>query len=219
LSRYLAGDGGAYSPLHFDSHGFGTFLHLLAGELLLVFSNGNETPEDRRAILENIRNIEEFTPDVSAVFQEHLRYMLMRPGQLLYMQPGQLHAVYRTESTLIFGGHYIPKKKLGLWIEKMKEHLKYYDSTNEDPDDVLLYLAKVLELVNNAKNRSLLGDWGAEDEIRRFLVGATDLLEHGAEWIKNDGWESVKGQQWGDEWTKRSKQMLKQHKALLKSVD
>ena len=148
-----------------------------------------------------------------------MRYVILRPGQLWYMEPGTLHAVYRNEGTVIIGGHYIPKKRLGYWVEKMKEHLQWYDCTAEDPEDVLRYLDKVLELVSSAKVNNMLGDWGEQTELDSLLAGAQELLEQGSAWIMHEGWEEVKGQNWLDEWSAKPLQMLKQHKKLLGSKD
>ena len=205
--------------MHFDSHGFGTYLHLLSGELLLLFSSGNETTEDREILLKNIRATGEMSDEEEAVFKKHMRYVVLQAGQMWYMEPGTLHALYRDEGTIIFSGHFIPKRQLGLWIEKMKEHLRWYDSTNEDPENVLLYPSKVLELISNADKRGVLynGDWGDREEIVHFFLGARELLENGMSWIKQkDGWQSIKGKEWGDAWRTQSDRILKQHETLLR---
>jgi hypothetical protein len=216
-SWYLAGDGGAYSPLHFDSHGFGTFLHLLCGELLLLFSNTIEDNDEREEILKNIHTTGGMTELEKDVFRKHMRYVILQPGELWYMEPGTFHAVYRNEGTLIYGGHFIPKKRLRLWVEKVKEHLRWYIGTNEDPDEVLLYLRNVLELVENAQDRGALASYGTTVEVQAFLVGTRELLEKGGEWIKGEGWKEIKGNEFLKSWIARASKILRKHKAILKS--
>lgn len=79
------------------------------------------------------------------------------------MEPGTLHAVYRKKDTLIFGGHFIEKGKLGKWVKKMIEHLQIIHGSNKDPGDIVLYLEKALELLTNAHERGRLEDWGERE--------------------------------------------------------
>lgn len=80
-SWILVGQAGAMSPIPFDSHGFGTFLLMLLGEVLLIFSNHIEDVAEREVVLDNIYYVRH-TKEIQKVMKRQLRYVLLGPGMM-----------------------------------------------------------------------------------------------------------------------------------------
>ncbi|RGP74096.1 lysine-specific demethylase 2b [Fusarium sporotrichioides] len=103
---------GNHTPAHVDSHGLATFITVQQGELGFGWI-AHETPQDRLDIHKD--------PIPDSV-KRKARYMVLRPGQTVYMPSGTIHFIFRRQAipTMATGGHILTWNSIPKWLSIMK---------------------------------------------------------------------------------------------------
>jgi hypothetical protein len=216
---FLAADPGANSILHIDSHGFWTFLLDLVESVIIVFCTmGDERGKEK--IHEYMRIWDSSPPDtntiVSSTMKEQLRWVRLEPGQLWVMPASTPHAVIRGARTLIFGGHFIPMRMLPEWLTSVEDSLRHYDSTNEDPAQLLTYISHACDAVAQRQEMQEVEELGGTEQVEKFWLKLTSLLRTPATELFDTFYSANVVRK---RWNKWSKEMSETWKHRLNSGD
>lgn len=98
---------GATTPAHFDKYSLGTWLACYEGEIGFCWQS-HPTDEQRVS----------WKRDTSKPDGKYL-YQVLRPGDAMYMPPGQVHVVFRRPEggpTFMLGGHVLRKSAIDQWL-------------------------------------------------------------------------------------------------------
>ncbi|CAG7565204.1 unnamed protein product [Fusarium equiseti] len=112
LDFMLLSEGGNHTLMHVDPFGLATFITVQQGEVGFGWIV-NATMQDYLDIHKTV---------VPNSLKEKARYMILRPGQTVFMPSGTIHFVFRKNdtSTLATGGHVLTWKSVVKWLRVMK---------------------------------------------------------------------------------------------------
>ncbi|KAL4728218.1 hypothetical protein ACLX1H_004960 [Fusarium chlamydosporum] len=124
LNFMLLSEGGNHTGPHVDGYGLATFITVQEGEVGFGWVV-NGTPQDRQDIHED---------NWSDSLKSKTRYMILRPGQTVFMPSGTIHFIFRRWEipTLATGGHILTWKGIGQWLHIMKEQEKSKEPVDAD---------------------------------------------------------------------------------------
>jgi hypothetical protein len=131
----------SFSGVHMDHKGRLTWVEVIEGmKLWFLIEN---TPENRK-----IRK--QYGEFGGVHLYSRIICVLLRPGDLLIMKPGTLHAVYTVEDTLAEGGHFLHPRFLVESLEMADMSLKYSNFTNEGASrkDVKEEFSNLIAVIN-----------------------------------------------------------------------
>ncbi|KAG8666773.1 hypothetical protein FPOAC1_011590 [Fusarium poae] len=98
--------------MHVDTHGLATFITVQQGEIGFGWI-AHETPQDRLDIHKE---------DIPDSLKQKARYIILRPGETVYMPSGTIHFIFRRQAipTMATGGHILTWKSIPKWLSIMK---------------------------------------------------------------------------------------------------
>ncbi|KAM0301552.1 hypothetical protein HYE67_006625 [Fusarium culmorum] len=158
----LLSEGGNHTPMHVDSHGLATFITVQQGEIGFGWI-AHETPQDRLDIHK------EQIPDS---LKRKARYLVLRPGQTVYMPSGTIHFIFRRENipTMATGGHVLTWKSIPKWLSIMKMQELSQEAVDDDvtTDSARAYIDILNKIVRQDRDipdserrviRSIINNW------------------------------------------------------------
>ncbi|RFN44508.1 atp synthase subunit alpha [Fusarium flagelliforme] len=112
LDFILLSEGGNYTPMHVDPFGLATFITVQQGEVGFGWIMDAKT-QDYLDIHKTL---------IPNSLKEKTRYMVLRPGQTVFMPSGTIHFIFRKNDTptLATGGHVLTWKSILKWLRVMK---------------------------------------------------------------------------------------------------
>ncbi|KAL3589722.1 hypothetical protein FPOAC2_11898 [Fusarium poae] len=112
LKFILLSEGGNHTGMHVDTHGLATFITVQQGEIGFGWI-AHETPQDRLDIHKE---------DIPDSLKQKARYIILRPGETVYMPSGTIHFIFRRQAipTMATGGHILTWKSIPKWLSIMK---------------------------------------------------------------------------------------------------
>ena len=112
LDFMLLSEGGNHTPMHVDPFGLATFITVQQGEIGFGWIV-DATAQDYLDIHKTV---------IPSALKEKARYMVLRPGQTVFMPPGTIHFIFRKSDTptLATGGHVLTWKSIVKWLRVMK---------------------------------------------------------------------------------------------------
>ncbi|KAJ3549256.1 hypothetical protein NM208_g579 [Fusarium decemcellulare] len=171
----LIADGGMNTYPHTDSHGYSTFLTLQEGELIFGWlSRPDDETWDRWA--QNPRYFKD----------GKWCYIVLKPGDSVYLPPGLPHYVVRRNGTqtFILGGHVLQWSNLGEWTSLLRKQIEKPETTNEDmiSKKVHMYVeiasGLVEEAIESGNDRlGYLGGVNGAEQTLRDLIDLKKMVE------------------------------------------
>ncbi|KAF4984961.1 hypothetical protein FDECE_16940 [Fusarium decemcellulare] len=118
----LIADGGMNTYPHSDSHGYSTFLTVQEGELIFGWLSG---PDDD--------TWDQWAQNPRYCKYGEWRYVVMKPGDSVYLPSGMPHYVVRKKGsqTFILGGHVLQWSNLQGWASLLRKQMANPVATNE----------------------------------------------------------------------------------------
>lgn len=158
----LLAEAGALTEPHQDSHGFSTYITVNEGNVgfgwLCMPSD-----EERKT----------WVKEPSDIPSDRYRYVVLKPGQTVYLPAGTVHFVFRLPNgghTLAFGGHVLRCSTIVQWVKAILEEKANPSITNEDFTSIAPgYLDRVEVFVKQAQKNGTEDKWGGAEAIREFL--------------------------------------------------
>ena len=104
-----------------------------------------------------------------------LRYIVLVPGQTIFIPSGVVHFVFRPVGqnlqTLALGGHVLLWSALDVWMEVVLCQLRYPDITNEEMRATISrYVNVVMKLVAQRQKCGRVEEMGGEERVARFFA-------------------------------------------------
>ncbi|KAJ4129185.1 hypothetical protein NW768_007720 [Fusarium equiseti] len=112
LDFMLLSEGGNHTPMHVDPFGLATFITVQQGEVGFGWIVNAKRQDYLDIHKDTIPNS----------LKERARYMVLRPGQTVFMPSGTIHFIFRKNDTptLATGGHALTCKSIEKWLCVMK---------------------------------------------------------------------------------------------------
>jgi hypothetical protein len=157
LGTIMMAEAGAYTPEHYDSLGFGTFISCYEGEIGFAYQTTAPTPPRKAR--------------GKAKASKQWFYKIMRPGDAVYMPPGMKHLVFRQpygNQMLATAVRVLRYCDIVEWLQILSTES---DAEEEDPD----YFCRVARgLVMGA--RHYIDQAKAQNKVEKFC-GAQKVKE------------------------------------------
>jgi hypothetical protein len=158
----LLAEPGAHTAPHQDSNGYGTFITVSEGEVGFGWLS---RPTDQ--------DLEDWSKDLSRFRGGSWRYVVLRPRQTVYFEPGTVHWVFRMtgdgRQTMAIGGHVLRCSSIAKWARVVAMQLEKPKVANEKiTKTAASYLLAVAGLVKQAENVGALETFGGEETVARF---------------------------------------------------
>ncbi|WAO86060.1 JmjC domain-containing protein [Fusarium falciforme] len=172
----LIADGGMNTYPHTDSHGYSTFLTVQEGELIFGWLSG---PDDD-TWNEWARNPRYFGGG-------RWCFVVMKPGDSVYLPSGTPHYVVRRKGTqtFILGGHVLQWSNLHGWASLLRRQIDNPTTTNEHmaSETVRRYVeiagGLVAEAMKSGDDRlEYLGGIEAAEQTRQVLKDLQEMIEN-----------------------------------------
>ena len=160
----LLAQAGALTLRHQDSHGFGTWITVQEGRVGLGWMS-RPTDQELRAWMADPVN------DTGG----KLRYVVLVPGQTIFIPSGVVHFVFRlagqNQQTLCLGGHIFQWSSLDVWMGVILGQLRFPNTTNEETRATIpKYVDIVVKLVSQRQKCGRVEELGGEETISRFFA-------------------------------------------------
>ena len=160
----LLAQAGALTLRHQDSHGFGTWITVQEGHIGIGWMSRPTAQE-----------LSAWMADPVHYTGGKLRYVVLKPGQTIFIPSGVIHFVFRLvgehSQTFAIGGHVLLWSSLDLWMEVILGQLRHPDVTNEEVKATIPnYVEIVRRLVSQRQKRGRVEDMGGKERVARFFA-------------------------------------------------
>ncbi|KAF2787533.1 hypothetical protein K505DRAFT_287767 [Melanomma pulvis-pyrius CBS 109.77] len=157
----LLAQGGAQTLTHQDSCGKSTWITVQEGQIGFGWVS---RPSENELCM--------WRRDPNGFTGGRLRYVVLRPGQTIYLEAGTIHFVFRLDEhqTLLVGGHVLRWSRVDSWIQVVLNQLRYPNSTNEELlPSAPVYVETVAHLIEDRRSLGRLQELGGKEAIARFF--------------------------------------------------
>jgi len=157
----LLSEGGHNTAPHMDSHGYSTWIKVQEGHIGFGWMS-RPTQEERDAWMSNPHSCT----------GGEWRYIILRPGDIVFFTSGTIHFVFRTRRTQTFalGSHILQWSSIVEWIEIVIAQMRNSSVTNENLDSMPKIVHVVVKLVTNRIKTGRVEEMGGRDAVKRFLA-------------------------------------------------
>ncbi|GKU08616.1 unnamed protein product [Fusarium langsethiae] len=173
----LLGQRGSNTDVHLDANGFATWITPQDGEFGFIWLT-RLTADDMKGWIKD-----------RSYDKDKVRYVVVKPGQTIFIPSGTPHGVVRLEDTLSITGHFLKWSDINSWLKIMDLQREHPDITNEDmtDDSMLRLLEPALNIIQGRIERDDIEEMGGHEEARGIeerakvrlhldvIMGITDL--------------------------------------------
>ncbi|KAH7132823.1 hypothetical protein EDB81DRAFT_887945 [Dactylonectria macrodidyma] len=166
ISWILLSQGGNNTSTHTDGHGFGTWISVQEG-LVIVYWISNPTDEEWNA----------WSRDHTCNSGRG-RFVVLKPGQTICFPPGTIHLVCRSlgAQTFAVGGHFMQWSDIMQSLRTMKRQQINPHATNDEmtKESILALTMSILKLVKKRIERGKVDDIGGIEEANAIVAAIED---------------------------------------------
>ncbi|KAK3364015.1 hypothetical protein B0T25DRAFT_57010 [Lasiosphaeria hispida] len=169
LDWVLLSEGGHNTAPHMDSHGFATWITAQEGPVGFGWMS-SPTEEEQNS----------WTIDPHCYTGGRWRYIVLQPGQSLFIVPGTIHFVFRVRDgqTLALGGHILQWSDVRRWMQVVLAQARHPAITNEDVKHSAPNLVHVVaQLVKARVKEGEVEQLGGEAAVTQFFASVKEFGE------------------------------------------